>query len=240
MVPSRTFRARLADFLLPPLCLHCGAALPAARPGVCAACLARLVPLPGEACRRCGLPRPGAPGSCARCADWPGGLSALAATRYRGVARTIVRGLKYRGWRHLVGPCADAILVPLERAGPVDLLVPVPLHPARLRERGYNQSRALADALGRRAGLPVEDALARRRWTESQVGRGRAARRANVAGAFGPAPGIDRARGAAVGLVDDVATSGATLAAAAEPLLEAGARAVIGIAFALAFEAGAR
>lgn len=237
--PPRGPWARIADWLLPPLCLHCEAALGSARPGVCAACLATLSPLPEEGCRKCRLPRPASPEACARCVDWPPGLSAMAATRYRGVARTVVAGLKYSGWRHLAGPCADAI----SRAPGVpsiDLLVPVPLHPARLRERGFNQSRAIADALGRRAGVPVEDALARTRPTGSQVGRGRAARRANVAGAFAPAPGIGRASGAVVGLVDDVATSGSTLAAAAGPLLEAGARGVVGVTFALAFEAAAR
>lgn len=243
MDPSREPRlagllSRVADVLLPPLCLHCEAALGSARPGLCPACLASLTPLPREGCRRCRLPRPGTPATCARCADWPEGLSATAATRYRGVARTIVAGLKYGGWRHLAGPCADAVAA----AGPpsTDLLVPVPLHPVRLRERGFNQSRAIADAIGLRTGVPIADALARIRPTESQVGRGRAGRRANVAGAFAPAPGIGRVRGAAVGLVDDVATSGATLAAAAAPLLEAGARGVVGITFALAFEAASR
>ncbi|MBW3660136.1 MAG: ComF family protein [Gemmatimonadetes bacterium] len=228
--------ARLVDLLLPPLCLHCGAALSGARPGFCPGCLATLAPLSPVACRRCGLPRPGSPDSCGRCGGWPEGLSAVAGTRYRGVARTLVAGLKYSGWRHLAEPCAVTMADALTGPARIELLVPVPLHPARRRERGFNQSRAIADALGRRLDLPVEDALVRERPTTSQVGLGRAARRANVAGAFLPAPPARRAAGAVVGLVDDVATSGATLAAAAEPLLESGARAVVGATFALAFE----
>ncbi len=114
----------------------------------------------------------------------------------------------------------------------LDALVAVPLHPVRHRARGYNQARAIAEALGDRAGLPVIDALERCRATRSQVGLGRSARAANVAGAF-----VCRSTPPkAVGLVDDVTTSGATLVEAASSLLAGGAEEVIGLAFALAPE----
>lgn len=145
-------------------------------------------------------------------------------------------GIKYAGWSHLAETCAEAMEAALGPPPVLDALVPVPLHAARLRERGFNQSRLLADALGRRLDVPVEEALARERATISQVGLDRGARRANVAGAFRAASAARRTTGAVVGLVDDVATSGATLAAAAEPLIETGAAAVVGVSFALAFE----
>ena len=116
--------------------------------------------------------------------------------------------------------------------GPLDALVPVPLHPVRHRARGYNQARALAEALGRIHGWPVLDVLERVRATRSQVGLGRPGRAANVEAAFVCRPGVPPV----VGLVDDVTTSGATLEAAGSALLMAGARRVVGLAFALAPE----
>jgi len=229
--PLRTFE-RLVHVLLPPLCVHCEEPLPEARPGVCRWCRATLRPLPAG-CRRCGLPRPGAPDSCDRCREWPAGLSAVAATRYAGAAESIAHALKYRGWAHLAdlcaGPMADALG---ERAAGLRALVPVPLHRSRRRERGFNQSELLARSLSARLGVPVADALVRVRDTRSQVGLGRGARRRNVEGAFVPVVGLQGRGG--VGLIDDVATSGATLAASAAALGEAGFEAVTAVTFALA------
>lgn len=230
---------RLLDVLLPPLCLHCEAPLRTARPGICPECRELMAPLPPGGCRRCRLPRPGDLESCARCRSWPAGLSAVAAVRYDDVARTVVTGIKYAGWIHLAETCAELMEPAIVGTPALDALVPVPLHAARLRERGFNQARVLADALGRRLGVRVEESLARGRATLSQVGLDRAARRANVRGAFHTRPDDRRIRGASLGLVDDVATSGATLAGAAEPLLEAGAASVVGVSFALAFIHGA-
>lgn len=224
----------LADLLLPPLCLHCGERLLAARPGCCPACLGGIEALPAAQCTRCGLPRPGFPDRCARCRDWPAGLACRAAVRYSGVAEALVGHLKYRGWLHLAEVCAERMAGVLD-PGAVEALVPVPLHPVRQRARGYNQARAIAEALGAMAGHPVLEALQRHRVTRSQVGLGRSARAANVAGAF-----VCPARPpAAIGLVDDVTTSGATLVEAGRSLLEAGADHVLAIAFALAPENGA-
>jgi predicted amidophosphoribosyltransferase len=125
-----------------------------------------------------------------------------------------------------------------DRAAGLDALVPVPLHRARLRERGFNQSALLAGSLATRLGVPVVDALERVRPTRSQVGLGRAARRRNVEDAFVPRAGL-RA-GVVLGLVDDVATSGATLAAAARALHAAGAGRIAAVTFALALEGAPR
>ncbi|HEU4464565.1 MAG TPA: ComF family protein [Gemmatimonadota bacterium] len=159
----------------------------------------------------------------------------MAATRYAGPAESVVHALKYRGWSHLADLCAASMAEPLaQRGGSLDAIVPVPLHRARHRERGFNQSALLARALGRHLALPVVEALSRSRPTRSQVGLGRAARRRNVDGAFAAAAGVRP--GASLALVDDVATSGSTLAAAAGTLLAAGASRVVAVTFALALE----
>lgn len=231
MPPLRPFEW-IVHALLPPLCVHCSEPLPEARPGVCRWCRATLRPL-SEGCRRCGLPRPGAPEWCDRCREWPAGMTAIAATRYAGAAESIAHALKYHGWTHLAELCAQSMVDALgPRAWDLEALIPVPLHRARLRERGFNQSELLARALSVRLGIPVVDALVRARPTRSQVGLGRAARRRNVAEAFAPAGSL-RAAGV-IGLVDDVATSGATLAAAGETLAGAGADRITAVTFALA------
>jgi ComF family protein len=99
----------------------------------------------------------------------------------------------------------------------------VPLHPRRLRERGYNQSALLARRAAERIGVPVEEALARTRATAHQVGLDAVARAANVANAFELARGYPHLQGRRVLLIDDVRTSGATLGACAEAARAAGA-----------------
>ena len=146
-----------------------------------------------------------------------------------------MHALKYRGWSHLAELCAASMAEPLtERAPSLDAIVPVPLHRARLRERGFNQSVLLARAVGDRLGTPVVEALVRSRPTRSQVGLGRAARKRNVDGAFTVEATVRP--GSVLALIDDVATSGATLSAAATTLVAAGASRVVAVTFALALE----
>jgi ComF family protein len=144
-----------------------------------------------------------------------------------------VHALKYAGWRVAAGPMAQEMA---RRLGPrlegADLLVPVPLGRARLRERGHNQAALLADALGERCALPaVADVLERSRETRTQTALHPEQRRANVAGAFRATRPL---AGARVVLVDDVLTTGATLVAAAEALGAAGAATVGAVTFARA------
>jgi ComF family protein len=130
------------------------------------------------------------------------------------------------------GPRAVVCALALEAAGRAplapSLVVPVPLHPARLRQRGFNPAALLARALARAHGVPVAPrALERVRDTPSQTGLDRRSRARNVVGAFRVRPGARIP--ARVWLVDDVVTTGATLRAAARPLRRAGARRIVAI-----------
>ena len=158
------------------------------------------------------------------------GLWVWAPMAYAGPARELVRALKFRGALGV----ADAMAAQMVAGAPAgwleapDVLVPVPLHPRRLRRRGFNQARVLADALARRTALAIVDCLVRSGPVGTQVGRGQAERRLGPEGAIG-------ARASAPAralLVDDVATTGATLAACAAALRAAGTSEVAALAFA--------
>lgn len=207
---------QLLDLLFPPRCAGCG------RGGqwFCQQCRAEIMPVPS------GLP---APGSLAGL--WIAGF-------YVHPLDQAIRALKYRGKRRMAEPLGLLLAETYRREArlrlPPDALLPVPLHRLRLAERGYNQSALLARVVSRELGLPlVEDALSRVRNTPHQVGlAGRQTRRKNVAGAFACRPGHPLVEGRRVVLLDDVCTTGATLAACAEALLAAGACEVWGLALA--------
>jgi ComF family protein len=145
--------------------------------------------------------------------------------------RAAVHALKYRGERRLAEPLGAALAERWRRSGlGGELLVPVPIHSTRLRERGFNQAEDLARACGRSLGLPVVVALARQQETQVQHALGRGARAANVSGVFVVRPGLEAlVRGTWVIVVDDVTTTGATLEGCARALIGAGARAVSGL-----------
>jgi len=148
----------------------------------------------------------------------------------RGSARNAVHSLKYEGWWRVADALADAMsgLEPL--TGQV-CLIPVPLGARRLRTRGYNQSERIARALGGRIGRPVRpELLRRRRETRTQTALTPEGRQANVAGAF---EALD-VTGLACVLVDDVFTTGATLAEAGSALSRRGASRVEAVTFARA------
>jgi ComF family protein len=165
-----------------------------------------------------------APLLCPRCRQQRPLVSiAAAAGRYDGALRTAIHGLKYDQRRSLARPLAR--LMTACGAGVLsgaDAVVPVPLHPSRRRQRGFNQAADLA----RRLGLPMIHALRRVRATAPQADLSADARLANVAAAYDVARSPERWRDATLVLVDDVATTGATLDACAEVLLLAGAKEV--------------
>lgn len=157
---------------------------------------------------------------------------ARAAAHFSGPLRQAIHGFKYGGLRALA-PALGEILYDCWSAEPwpVDVIVPVPLHPHRLRERGYNQSVLLARELARRTGLPIADqTLLRIAPTRPQVTLSAAERAENVRAAFRCCD--HRLSGLSVLLVDDVLTTGATLRSCAEALLQGQARAVWGLTLA--------
>lgn len=182
-------------------------------------------------CRTCGEPLPSwrvisaTLDRCARCRRAPSLVeTARAAGLYEGALREIVHAFKYDGRRGLAAPLAAMMRAAgADVLSGVDAVVPVPLHPWRRVRRGFNQ----ADDLARRLGPPVARVLWRVRATRPQTGLTSAARRRNLRHAFVMSPLTAGAvSGRAVALIDDVRTTGSTLAACAAVLRQAGAREV--------------
>jgi predicted amidophosphoribosyltransferase len=217
----------LTALLAPPLCLACRAPLRADAVGLCAACLRTLPWLGDRVCRRCAQPRHGGR-DCPAAGAWF--ATAWAPLAYEGAALATVRALKFRGALPLAELMASQMAAnapPWAVAGAM-AIVPAPPVPGRARRRGFDPAALLAGALGRRTGLPVADCLARSGRAARQLGARRAERRA---------PGRIRVRASAppppsVLLVDDVHTTGATLAACARGLIDAGATTVRALSYA--------
>jgi ComF family protein len=213
--------SRALDLALPAQCAGCrreGAAL-------CAECLPALdVRLEAEPGVPIGLP-----------ADIPPPLLQLEwCAPFTGVTRRALHALKYDGERRLAPPMGAAIARRWKRAGAAgDALVPVPASPDRVRDRGYDQAALLAGEAARRLRLPMLPAVERTRATTAQFDLDRAGRATNLGGAFRVrGANVPAVQGRWIVLVDDVVTTGATLAACATVLLEAGAGAVSAIAVA--------
>jgi ComF family protein len=206
---------RLLDLLLPPSCGGCG------REGtaLCDACRSLLG-------RRLAEPA-GVPLGLAH--GQPGGLVQLEwCAAYSGPARACLHALKYDGEQRLAAPLGRLMAERWRRAGiGGDVLVPVPVHAARRRERGFDQADLLARAVGSELGLPVVPAVVRAARTKAQHALDRSARAANVGRVFSvPASRAAAVSGSWAVLIDDVMTTGATLTGCAGALRAAGARAV--------------
>jgi ComF family protein len=240
MIPNQPWLLRLGnaclDFFFPPVCAGCQ------RLGepLCAACAQQVEPVPATLCARCGHVQARSVAMCAACAAHRHENKVRlrrAAALHTTPLREAIHALKYEQRPELAAPLARYLVAAY--AGepwrtlpqPIDAVVPVPLHAARLAERGYNQSLLLAAAFCARTGLPLQAGwLERVRSTRQQVGLGPQERYQNVAGAFAAAAQV---AGQTLLLVDDVCTTGATMEACAAAAMVAGANAVYGLALAM-------
>ncbi|HEY6831731.1 MAG TPA: ComF family protein [Pseudolabrys sp.] len=236
--PLRAALRFTLDVALPPLCPSCREPL-GDGVGLCAACWSKLSLIEPPYCARLGIPFTYDPGpgllSMEAIAAPPAYDRARAAVRYDDVARALVHRFKY-GDRLDLAPMMGRWMARAGReltAG-ADALVPVPLHWRRLWARRFNQSAALAGAIGAIAGVPMlPAALQRVRATPQQVGLSKTERADNVQGAFKvPAERKAEVAGRRLVLVDDVLTSGATVDTCARALLRAGAAHVNVLVFA--------
>ncbi|MBN2537093.1 ComF family protein [candidate division WOR-3 bacterium] len=225
----------LLDAIFPPRCYGCDVEIE--RGLVCAVCHAQLMSGRLGVCSGCGRPLVGGSAECGRCAVPFAPLAVRALGRYAPPYSGLVHALKYDGKEQLA-QLLGAALARLVESDPdlssADCVCPVPLHPARRRERGYNQSALLAEEVASATGIRLVDGLARRRNTRTQTALADdRARQHNMRGAFAPRAGF-RGDGMRFVLLDDVTTSGATLDAAARQLLKAGAGSVFGLVVAAA------
>lgn len=211
------------DWIYPPECAGCG------EPGyrLCVKCLESIQFLDHRICRICGLPLTEKRDICQACNASPPLYDALRSlTRYGGVIRECIHGLKYENNQSL-GEFFSFRMAELVRRmeWQIDLVIPVPLSRDRLADRGYNQSALLAHPMALQLDcryLPI--ALSRTRITKSQVSLTAAERKTNVAGAFSAVPEL--VHGRRVLLVDDVTTTGSTLLECSRALKMAGAEKV--------------
>ena len=220
------------DLCLPRLCAGCRRTWLLSHEGYwCGDCLEALPWIRSPRCPQCGRPflksSSSADHPCGDCllARYPFD-TARSATIYAGVVRKRIHQLKFGAQLHCVPPLVELLAMTFEReiAGSVELMLPVPLHVKRLRQRGFNQAGLLAKALGRRIGLPVQwDALVRKHWTEPQTRLNRKDRLQNVTGAFlvADSAAIEEK---SILLIDDVFTTGTTINECARALRAAGAR----------------
>jgi ComF family protein len=227
----RSFVDALLGVLLAPRCAACTAPLERPTLGpVCTNCWNSILPLTPPLCDCCGDPLPSwrlvslPLARCPRCRRRSRPVDrSRAIGAYEGALRSIVHALKYEGRRSLAKPLGALMRA---RGEPLlidaDLAVPVPLHPIRRRERGFNQAEDLAEHVG----LPMVVALRRVRRTVAQADLPAARRHRNVKGAFAARPASRSISGKIVVLIDDVSTTGATLDACAIALKDAGAREV--------------
>ena len=231
---SQRITQQCLDVLFPPRCAGCqkgGYVL-------CPACMAAIPPLLPPFCQHCGSPFPStSPGTCRTCQYHPPLLHGLrAASIFQGSLRSYIHELKYEGKTRLAVPLGYLMAQAYARNGfQVDALVPVPLHPDRQQQRGYNHAVLLAEACASYINVPLySEALQRHRATPAQVGSNASQRYQNVAGAFlcTPAFATGALSGRKILIIDDVCTTGATLEACAAPLYAAGAAAVCGLVLA--------
>lgn len=222
----------LLSLFFPPHCAHCGAAT-AAGCHLCETCAGRVQPIEPPRCERCSEPFAGAlfeSFTCANCADRKLHFEcAVAPYLSRGVVREFIHRFKYDHQLYLRRPLAiwlaDALQDERLQRRAFDLIVPVPLHPTRQRERGFNQAAELAALLSRSCGVPMKEVLRRVRYTTTQTRLDRQTRMENLRDAF-RVRHTSPVQNRHLLLVDDVFTTGSTVDECARVLRQAGAASV--------------
>lgn len=222
----------LVSLFYPPFCAACSGAVTAGE-SLCPACAATASRIQPPFCAKCSQPFTGAitdTFTCANCEDRVLHFdAAISAYRSRGVVRKVMHDFKYGRrlhLRNLLGHwLAQALDDPRLAGRRFDFIVPVPLHPARKRERGFNQAELLARALSGQTGLMVRDVLQRTRYTTTQTQFDRTERMENLKGAFRLRRRCD-VQDSRMLLIDDVLTTGSTLSECASVLKQAGALSV--------------
>ena len=218
----------IASLLYPPVCTICSAMV-APGENLCQECDAKATRIAPPFCAKCSEPFEGAitgTFTCANCAHRTIHFdAAVAAYRGRGIVRRIIHDFKYGRQihlRHLVGRWLRAALVdPRLRGREFDVIVPVPLHPTRKRERGFNQASLLAELLSAQISIQSRPLLERIRYTTTQTALDRAERMENLHNAFRLRKNMN-VRDLRVLLIDDVLTTGSTLSECARVLKDAG------------------
>lgn len=224
----RAFRS----LLYPARCEQCSGPV-ASEEYLCLACRESAKTIERPFCETCSEPFHGAieqEFSCMNCADRQFYFThAAACFRSRGVVREMIHRFKYQQQLHLRFPLADWLAVTLDDPRlarlPIDALVPVPLHKRRFNEREFNQAAVLAELVGARRSLPVDDCLLRVRYTTTQTRYARGERMENLRNAFALRHTANVC-GRHLVLVDDVLTTGSTLDECARMLMTAGAASV--------------
>lgn len=222
------------DTLFPPLCHHCKSPVSVdADLHLCRDCNEKITVLASPLCPRCGTPfatEGGIDHLCGTCATVPPHFAAArGAVLFTSPVRELIHRFKYEKKVHLRRPLGLLTARHLEEfaaTSAAELLLPVPLHRRRLRERGFNQALLLGDFLARSWHIPLSrNNLRRTRWTEPQISLSAAERAANVRGAFSVHTPAE-VKGKRILLVDDVYTTGSTVSECARTLLREGAAAV--------------
>lgn len=223
----------MLDLLYPRNCVQCGAPSPEPMKYICWDCLADAPKVEPPFCALCGDPVSGSiqhDYTCFACARaTPAFERARSAVRYEGAVGAALRDLKYKNALWVVQDLAELLLACVQAEYPdlpFETVTAVPLHPARRRERGFNQSALLGGALARLLHRPFREGLLRRvRPTDTQTGLTALQRTTNVCGAFRIGL-FARPAGRRILLVDDVMTTGATVNACAQTLKKGGAESV--------------
>jgi len=232
MLKLNPLGAAIVSLLYPPVCAGCGRDV-RSHEYLCHECESQLTRIVPPFCSKCSEPFAGEitnPFDCANCAHRKLYFdAAVSAFRSRGIARHVILDFKYGRKAHLRHLVASWLLAAMQdnriRDREFDLIVPVPLHPARQRERGFNQAALLADLVSQKLSVPASPLLQRIRYTTTQTAFDRAERMENLRGAFRLRKKAD-VQQLRVLLIDDVLTTGSTLSECARVLKGAGAASV--------------